>query len=244
VLLPDDFEKVLGWLAKGEMREQIGALEAATGRPPTPDDETDVEPAKTPPHGAKPKSKAKAAATETPDPKAAPSYTDELIRWAMLTPTGLSSEDLAPYLFLAASFSGKPLLDEGLPVRLRDIAVKLVSSIRAQQKAVTDSDITALTDADAEVLTRHLALAARDRPTEQQGAMLGIIRIVKLHPQIADAARSRLRAIPPSDLEPGALLLFTPEDRAVFGDVFDHWFAGAPNGPVKNTLKSLIPEQV
>jgi hypothetical protein len=244
VLLPDDFEKVLGWLAKGQMREQIRALEAATGRPPTPDAETDVEPTKVPPDGVKPKSKTKAAAADTPDPTVAPSFSDELIRWAMLTPTELSSEDLAPYLFLAASFSGKPLLDEGLPVRLRDIAAKLVSSIRAQQKAVTDSDITALTDADAEVLIRHLALAARDRPTEQQAAMLAIIRIVKLHPQIAGAARSRLRVIPPSDLEPGALLLFKPEDRAVFGAVFDHWFAAAPDGPVKNTLKSLIAEQV
>lgn len=241
-LLPDDFTKVLEWLAKGELREQIRALETAAGRPPRNDDQPDTKPEEEAANGAKPKTRARTS-TKTTDPEPAPPFSDELIRWAKLPPTELSGEDLAPYLFLAASFGGKPLLDEGLPVRLRDVAAKLVSSIRAQQKAVTDADIGALTEADADVLIRHLALTARDRPTEQQAAMLGIVRIVKQHPQTADAARGRLRAIPPADLEPGALLLFKPEDRAVFGEVFDYWFAAATNGPVKNTLKPLAKEQ-
>jgi hypothetical protein len=244
VLLPDDFTKVLRWLAKGELREQIRALEIAAGRPPAPEEELDAARAAATSDDTKtkPKSKPKAS-NETTDSTPIPSFSDELIRWAKLTPTELSGEDLAPYLFLAAAFSGEPLMDEGLPIPLRDIASKLLSNIRAQQKAVTDQDITALTDSDAEVLIRHLALVARDRPTEQQAAMLGIIRIVKLHPQVTEAARTRLRAIPPSDLEPGAVLLFKPEDRTVFGDVFDHWFAAAPDGPVRNTLKkSLIAD--
>lgn len=243
VLLPDDFAKVLEWLAKGELREQIRALETAAGRPPQSEEEQLTQPAEAVADGIKPKTRTKSSAKAT-ESEPTSSFTDDLIRWAKLTPSELSGEDLAPYLFLAASFSGKPLLDEGLPARLRDVAAKLVSSIRAQQKAVTDDDIAILTEADAEVLIRHLALAARDRPTEQQAAMLGIMRIVKRHPQIADAARSRLCAIPPSDLEPGALLLFKPEDRAVFGEVFDHWFAAAPDGPVKNTLKPLTKEQI
>jgi len=243
VLLSDDFAKVLEWLAKGELREQIRALETAAGRPPRQEDHQDTEPAETAADSARPKPRAKSSA-KTTNQEPISSFSDELIRWAKLTPTELSGEDLAPYLFLAASFSGKPLLDESLPPRLRDIAAKLVSSIRAQQKAVTEDDIAALTESDAEVLIRHLALAARDRPTEQQAAMLGIMRIVKRHSQIAEAARGRLRAIPPSDLEPGALLLFKPGDRAVFGEVFDHWFAAAPDGPVKNTLKPLAKEQV
>ncbi|MFE5565092.1 P-loop NTPase fold protein [Amycolatopsis japonica] len=244
VLLPDDFAKVLEWLAKGELREQIRALETAAGRPPQPEEEQLAQPAEAAvADDIKPKTRAKSSAKAT-EPEPTSSFTDDLIRWAKLTPSELSGEDLAPYLFLAASFSGKPLLDEGLPARLRDVAAKLVSSIRAQQKAVTDDDIGILTEADAEVLVRHLALAARDRPTEQQAAMLGIMRIVKRHPQIADAACGRLRAIPPSDLEPGALLLFKPEDRAVFGEVFDHWFAAVPEGPVKNTLKPLVKKQI
>ncbi|MCK9928837.1 KAP family NTPase [Frankia sp. Mgl5] len=243
VLLPDDFAKVLEWLVKGELREQIRMLETAAGRPPRQEDEPDTEPAEAAADGARPGGRARSSA-EQPSVESAPSFSDELIRWAKLTPTALSREDLAPYLFLAASFSGKPLLDEGLPVRLRDIAAKLLSSIRTQQKAVTEDDLQALAEADAEVLIRHLALTARDRPTEQQAAMLGIIRIVKQHPQITIAACGRLRAIPPSDLEPGALLLFKLQDRAVYGSVFDHWFADAPDGPVKNALKSLIVEQV
>lgn len=242
VLLPNDFVRVLEWLAKGELREQTRALETVAGRPPKNEDRPDTEPTVAAPNGAKPKTRAKAL-TQTTEPDPAPSFSDELIRWAKLTPTELSGEDLAPYLFLAASFTGKPLLDEGLPVRLRDIAAKLVSSIRAQQKAVTEDDIAALTEADADVLVRHLVLTARDRPREQQAAMLGVMRIVRQHPQIMEAACRRLRVIPPADLEPGALLLFKPEDRAVFGEVFDHWFAGAPDGPVKNTLKPLIKEQ-
>jgi hypothetical protein len=234
---------VLEWLAKNELREQIRTLETAAGRPPTEEDAPAEEPAEAVSNGAKTKTRAKSSPKPT-DSEPAPSFSDELIRWAKLTPAELSGEDLAPYLFLAASFSGEPLLDEGLPVRLRDVAAKLVSSIRAEQKAVTDNDITALTDADAEILIRHLALAARDRPTEQQAAMLGIIRIVKQRPRSGDAARKQLRAIPASDLEPGALLLFEPDDRPLFGDVFDHWFAAAPDGPVKNTLraKRLIEE--
>ena len=34
VLLPTEFAQVLGWLARGVMRQQIDALEAAAGRPP------------------------------------------------------------------------------------------------------------------------------------------------------------------------------------------------------------------
>lgn len=240
VLLPDDFASVLGWLAKGELRQQIRRLETAAGRPPKADEDAPAAAAvEATADGAKSKSGAKSA-VKAAESESSPSFSDELIRWAKLAPSELSDQDLAPYLFLAASFSGEPLLDEGLPVRLRDIAAKMLSSIRAQQKAVTDGDIAALTEADAEVLVRQLALAARDRPTEQQAAMLAIMRIVKRHPRIAGAACGQLRVIPPSDLEPGALLLFKPEDRAVFGDVFDHWFAAAPDGPVKNTLLPLI----
>ena len=34
-------------------------------------------------------------------------FSDDLIRWAKFPPS-LADEDLAPYLYLAASFSGKP----------------------------------------------------------------------------------------------------------------------------------------
>ncbi len=230
VLLPDGFAMVLEWLAKSELREQMRALESAAGRQVTPEEpdaassETSADGAATPPP---------AVSTDTP------AFTDDLIRWAKLTPS-LSDADLAPYLYLAASFSGTPLLDAGLPVRLRDIAAKLLSSIRGQQKAVTTDDLTGLTAPDAEQLVQHLARAARDRPTEQQAAMLGIIRVTKQHPQLATTARTVLHGIPAADLRPGAILLFQPADVAVFGDVLRHWLGLAPAGPVKAALTSVL----
>jgi hypothetical protein len=230
VLLPDGFAMVLEWLAKGELREQMRALESAAGRqvtleePDATSSETSADGAATPPP---------AESTDTP------AFTDDLIRWAKLTPS-LSVDDLAPYLYLAASFSGTPLLDAGLPVRLRDIAAKLLSSIRAQQKAVTTDDLTGLTAPDAEKLVQHLARAARDRPTEQQAAMLGIIRVTTQHPQLATMARTVLRGIPAADLRPGAILLFQPPDVAVFGDVLRHWLGLVPEGPVRTALTSVL----
>jgi hypothetical protein len=227
VLLPQGFTMVLEWLAKGELREQMRALEAAAGRPVTPE-ETEAESEEGSPSAA--------------EPADASAFSDDLIRWAKLTPS-LSEDDLAPYLYLAASFSGTPLFDAGLPVRLRDIAAKLLSSIRAQQKAVTTDDLAGLTLSDAEQLVQHLARAARDRPTEQQAAMLGIIRIVKQHPQLAEAASTILRTIPAADLEPGAIVLFQPDDLTAFGEVLRHWLGLSQAGPVKSALTSVLGKQ-
>ena len=78
--------------------------------------------------------------------------------------------------------------------------------------------------------------------TEQQAAMLGVIRITEQHPRVADVATSALRAIPVGDLRPGAVLLFQPADLAVFGDVLRHWLGLAPAGPVKVALTSVLGE--
>jgi hypothetical protein len=234
VLLPNGFTMVLEWLAKGELREQIRALESAAGRQVTPE-EPDAA-------SSEPNSADAAATPPRAEPTDTGTFSDDLIRWAKLTPS-LSDDDLAPYLFLAASFSGTPLLDAGLPVRLRDIAAKLLSSIRAQQKAVTTDDLIGLTAPDAEQLVQHLARAARDRPTEQQAAMLGIIRITKQHPQLAATATGVLRGIPAADLQPGAILLFQPTDVAVFAQVLRHWLGLAPAGPVKAALASVLGAQ-
>lgn len=235
VLLPQGFTMVLEWLAKGELREQVRALETAAGRSVTteePETATSEEPA----------AEAEGGSPPPAAPADASDFSDDLIRWAKLTPS-LADDDLAPYLNLAASFSGTPVLDAGLPARLRDIAAKLLSSIRAQQKAVTTDDLAGLTPPDAEQLVQHLARAARDRPTEQQAAVLGIIRITKQHMQLAEAVTTALRAIPAAELQPGAILLFQPADLAVFGDVLRHWEGLAPAGPVKGALTSVLRGQ-
>jgi hypothetical protein len=232
VLLPDGFTRVLEWLAKGELREPIRALETVAGRQPTPEESGDEAPAAETDEATPPQPQAEASA-----------FTEDLIRWAKLTPS-LPNEDLTPYLYLAASFTGKPLLDEGLPVRLRDIAAKLLSSIRAQRTSVTTDDLAGLTPPDADQLVQHLARAARDGPTEQQPAMLGIIRITKQHPQAAGTALKLLRAIPAADLQPGAILLFQAEDVAAFREMLQHWLDSAPAGPIKNALTSLLAGKV
>ncbi len=238
VLLPAGFAMVLEWLAKGELREQTRALESAAGhRTTSAEDPTASETGE-----AEPRDEPAAAPTAAEQSADAATFSDDLIRWAKLPPS-LADEDLAPYLYLAVSFSGKPLLDAGLPVRLRDIAAKLLSSIRAQQKAVTADDLAGLTTLDAERLVQHLARAARDRPTEQQAAMLGLIRITRQHPTVADVATTALRAIPAGELRPGAVLLFQPADLAVFGDVLRHWLGLAPAGPVTVALTSVLGDQ-
>jgi hypothetical protein len=84
VLLPDGFAMVLEWLAKSELREQMRALESAAGRqvtleePDATSSETSADGAATPPP---------AESTDTP------AFTDDLIRWAKLTPS-LSDDDL------------------------------------------------------------------------------------------------------------------------------------------------------
>ena len=238
ILLPAGFSMVLEWLAKGELREQIRALESAAGRQAIPAGETDE--GKT--GEGTPGDEAPVVAEADGQPADAVTFTDDLIRWAKLPPS-LADQDLAPYLFLAASFSGKPLLDAGLPARLRDVAAKLLSSIRAQQKAVTAEDLAGLTTPDAKQLVHHLARAARDRPTEQQAAFLGVIRITQQHPPVADAAASALRFIPAGDLRPGAVLLFQPADLPVFGDVLRHWLSHVPEGPVKAALMAALGNQ-
>jgi hypothetical protein len=238
VLLPAGFTMVIEWLAKGELREHMRALEAAAGRPVSSEESDAAESA-----ASDEPDTADATATATPaGPSTTPAFDDDLIRWAKLTPS-LSGDDLAPYLYLAASFSGTLLLDAGLPVRLRDIAAKLLSSIRIQQKAVTTDDLAGLTATDAEQLVQHLARAARDRPTEQQSAMLGIIRTTKQHPQLAEVATSALRGIPAAELQPGAILLFQPADLAIFGDVLRHWLGLTPPAPIKSALTSVLGDQ-
>ena len=224
VLLPEGFTSVLDWLARNELRDQILALEAASGQLQT-------EPAPEPGGDA----------DASDQPEDAPEFSDELLRWAKLAPA-LSSVNLGPYLYLAAAFGGTPLLDSGLPVRLRDIAANLVSSVRAEQKSVTDGDLSGLTAQDAVALVTHLGRVARDRPTEQRAAMHGLLRITRLHTTTVDAARTHLAAIPPDELEPATVLSFSQFDTVTFNDVLTNWSTDATSRRIKAALKSLLED--
>jgi hypothetical protein len=214
VLLPDAFAKVLSWLAQNALRDQIGALEAAAGRP-APDE-----------IGGDSKKATSRAAKKNADAEAE-EFDEDLLRWAKLPPA-LAGIDLGPYLHLAAAFTGRALLDEGLPAHLRDLAANLVSSVRAEQKAVTDEDLQALSQPDALVLAKHLARVARDRPTEQVAAIIGFLRITRLHPSVEAEAAELLRAIPGNEVEPATALHFQTADLDVFEPVLERWQKQAP----------------
>jgi hypothetical protein len=234
VLLADGFTTVLDWLAKGELRDQMSALEKAAGRPAPVEASEDAE---TTVEG---EGRAATSGAEV-DPSVFP---DDLVRWAKLPPE-LRGLDLAPYFILAASFTGRPLLDAGLPERLRDIAANLLSSVRAEQKSVDDADILALTSGDALTLAQHLGRAARDRQAAQLTAVRGLLRITRAHSGTTEAAAKLLAAIPAGELEPATILSFLNSDMASFKDVLVRWQSLAPaGGPAKAALDSLLAGQI
>lgn len=232
VLIPDAFKKVLDWLARNELRVKITALESAAGRVPSGDKVVKTAEISngTPEKGGK-------SIGEDEE------FDDELIRWAKLPPA-LSDIDLGPYLYLAAAFSGKPLLASELPERLRDIASNLLSSVRAEQKSVSDTDIDALGAADALDLARYLGRAARDRPTEQRQAVLGLLRITRQHKSVIDEASELLAAIPVEEIEPATVLSFTESDVKIFKTVLEDWGSKVSNNPTKNAIKEVLKSEV
>lgn len=235
VLLPDAFSQVLDWLARNELRDQIAALEAAAGR------STPVEPTK-PAAGASSDGEKVVKLADAPKEAATADFGDDLVRWAKLPPP-LTGTDLGPYLHLAAAFTGRALLDEGLPARLRDLAANLVSSVRAEQKSVADDDLVALGPTDALSLVQHLGRVARDRPTEQVAAVLGLLRVTRLHESVRSEAPKLLAAIPAAEVQPATPLHFqNPEYLALFPGLLERWQKRAA-GPTKNALDSVLSKR-
>jgi hypothetical protein len=228
VLLPEAFGQVLDWLARNELRTQMSALEVAAGR--------------NIPIGGKSNgrgSKAKKSGVKEESDDAVGGFDDDLLRWAKLPPP-LAGTDLGPYLHLAAAFTGRALLDEGLPARLRDLAANLVSSVRAEQKSVTKTDLVALSQADALALIQHLGRVARDRPTEQVAAVLGLLRISRLHQSVQAEAPKVLESIPGDEVQPATPLRFEAADLPLFQGVLERWLKDA-HTPTKNAIKAVLP---
>lgn len=244
VLLPEDFKKVLGWLAQGTMRNQFTKLEAATGRPVTPDAEAPTEiPAEL---EAPTESKAHEKPTDT-EPAAAPDRTagefgEALLRWAKLPPP-LDGVDLAPYLHLAASFSGVTLLDTSLPERLRDIAANLLSTSRVDRQAVSDEDLDSLTVPEAEQLLLHVGRAIRDEPTKQKTGVTAILRLTRRKADVVDTARKALLMLPADDLTIGTPLLFRQEDPPELFAVLAIWNGQVSTQPVRNAIDNALKQQ-
>ena len=241
LLLPDEFDTVLGWLAAGNLRRQLARLEKiARGSVPTevPDKSDGQEPVKETPKKPRPKQ-----ATLDPDKSddengTDDNFTDNLIRWSKLPPS-LEDIDLSPYLHLAASFAGTPLIDSGLPERLRDVASNLLSSSRAAQKSVTDADLLNLNAVDVQALIEHLGRMARDRPGDLLAGVAAVLRVAKLA-DAASVAASVLMAIPATEIKAPAVLLFANDDAVTYRAVLERWKSGTAESSVKKAVATQL----
>jgi hypothetical protein len=236
VLLPEDFTKVLDWLAQGKLRDQITQLESAAGRPVPNSNSTDNGTNNTDEHGSSSVEPAPIASDEKT------AFTEGLLRWAKLPPP-LDGTDLSPYLHLAASFSGVTLLDNSLPERLRDIASNLLSTSRAERQAVSDADLDALSQSEAEALLVHLGRTIRDQPTKQKTGVTAILRIARRSPDSVSASKKALLMLPPDDVSVATPLLFVASDHADLFGVLSGWKEQVDNQQVKNAIDNALNQQ-
>ena len=232
-LLPEEFERLLGWLAHGTLRSEVGRLEEAAGRPPSGIEESpDVDRADS----------LAGTAEEGFDAAASPepAFTDALLRWARYAPS-LRDKDLSAYLHLAASFAGQTVLDKDLPERLRDLAASLLSGVRADQHSVTDDDLRLLPLDDAKSLLQHLGRMGRDRPSDQRKAVEGILRISRQQESLSGECCAALGALPADEVTVPALLLFTQKDIAL-RPALERWRSQTTRQPTRNAIDMALQD--
>lgn len=229
-LLRPDFETVLQWLAQNKLRDQLDALDQIANAPTTALEEGTTE---------KPPAKSKAKTEPTDDtPRAEGGFSDTLIRWAKLPPA-LDASDVGGYLYLAASFAGIGLLDDGLPERLRDIASALTSSLRTERSAIDDDALRALDGQDARTLITHLGGQTRDQPGIQKYSVAGMLRLAKTHTGINDAVVGALKLLPSSAVQVATVMLLKPETAILYESVLAAWDTDAATTQVKQTVATV-----
>lgn len=241
-LMKPEFKLLLGWFAKGEMRDQLAGLEEVAGRPAQTDavadeaqdeSETAAEPETRPRRGASSARQAPASAGISGQ------YSQAMVRWAKLAPP-LRGLDLSPYLTLAATFAGVTLIDDSLPERLRDIAANLLSESRREQASVNDADLDALGDGDATDLLWHIGRTMRDQPAKQKAGVNAVLRIARRRPGVITAARDALLLLPPSEITIATPLQFKHHDPAGIRGVLTTWKCKLPDGQVKRAVESAL----
>ena len=235
-LLPEEFKRLLGWLANGTVRSEMSRLEEAAGRPPSDVEKSTGQDEKNGvgPLGGVDVDEADIAASSKQ------TFTDQLLRWAKLTPS-LRAEDLNAYLHLAASFAGQTVLDKDLPERLRDLAARLLSGVRADQYSIIDSDLRLLPPDDAKPLLQHLGRMGRDRPADQLQAIEAILRISRQQTLLADECCAALAAIPADEVALPALMLFGPGDM-LLRPALEKWLSQTAKETTRNAINSVLAE--
>jgi hypothetical protein len=239
VLMPAEFKELLGWLGKGQLRDQLTKLEAAAGKVEAATEEKLAD-------SAKPKTSATKAAVVAPKnpPSEAPGdFTDAFIRWAKLTPE-LRERDLSPYLTLAATFGGVTLIDESLPERLRDIAANLLSDSRVEQSSVKDADLDGLAAGEAKDLLLHFGRTMRDQPGRQKAAVNATLRIVRRNSVVAATGAEALMMLPPSELSVATPLQFRADDPAEIRSVLTGWLEAVTDEHVKRSVQNALDQRV
>ena len=241
LLLPGEFNMVLDWLARGDLRRQLEDLEEIAGRS-VPKEQLngaeDQEPIDE--RSKKPRTKNGRSTSDKPDNESGKDerFTGNLVRWAKLPPS-LEDIDLSPYLHLAASFAGTPLIDSGLPERLRDVAANLLSPSRASQKSVTDANIQILAQTDVRALIEHLGRMARDRPSDLLSGVQAILRVAKLS-DAASVAKSAFMAIPAREIKAPVVLLFANDDADTYRAVLERWRDGTNEPTIKRAVGAQL----
>jgi hypothetical protein len=222
-LLPEEFNKVLEWLSQNELRDKLNALEAESRTAAT---------------DARADSDGEVAVAEGPD-GSKPSFDDRLVRWAKLPPE-LDATDVSGYLYLAASFANVPLLEEGLPERLRDIAAALMSTSKIDRASIKDTELQALSTEDTHLLITYLARRTRDQPSLQKFTVTAILRLVSLQSGIEDSAVTALKLLPTKDLEPVTPLKFRNLDASLYRALLEHWLAGDLRDQTRQAIEGIL----
>lgn len=242
VLFKDDFEQVLEWLGRGELRTQITELERVAGRPEAkagsssdaPVADSSVEPSALEKKPAK-----KSIGGEAQPVKSETQYGESLLRWAKLPPA-LSGLDLVPYLHLAASFQASLILDQGLPERLRDIAANLLGSTRREREAVGLADLQALQPRDVEELVGYVGRVLRDQPAQQKIAVTALLRIARESAAGAPHAAKALESMPIGDVSFATPMLFRSDDYPEILAVLARWRERSSDPQVKAAIDEVV----
>lgn len=234
-LLPGDFSTVLDWLAANELRDKLDALDAVANAPTPRVDQEETKPVR--------KTASRKAETAAPA-TAAPSgggFSDTLVRWAKLPPE-LDAGAVSGYLYLAASFAGIELIDEGLPERLRDLAAGLTSSLTVDRAAVSGGALSSLSLSDAKLLVTYLGRRTRDQPTQQKYTVEGMLRIATSHPDTETTVVGALRALPPREVEPATALKLRGRDSTIYRPVLRTWAEADGISPELGRAIAVIEE--
>lgn len=227
-LFESDFTTVLDWLAGGNLRPKLVALDKVVAAEP-------VKPKKDAATKLKSTVQTEAQASEN----SLGGFSATMVRWAKLPPE-LDAASVSGYLTLAAAFQGRQLIDESLPQQLRDIASALTSSSQLDRTSINKTELAALPKGDVDVLLQHLGRRMQDDPSIQVSTVNGILTLAYLHPDLIAVAGRALLKLPAQELGVPTVLLFNSEGSTQFPDVLAVWKTGSTKVPVTRALDSVL----